>query len=114
MPFTRSARNRGCVALTVDTHMTLADSNKIELNVIEVGDANTVGALPAVPIKNVPPDRGEKIPFVSVLRLVIEAMPGVLEEVDTNSPPSGEMARPRLDPEVDKDVTFPDCPSLLT
>ena len=118
--FTLLARKNGRpeVAEYAEIHITVADSNKIELNVQPVGDAITVRALftPGVlfPTRKLPPERGEKNPLVSEFRFVMDAMPGVLEEVDTKSPPSGEMARPRLDPDTAKDVTPPDCPSLLT
>ena len=117
VPLTLSARNRGCVALIVDTHMTLADSNTAALNVHVVGEANTIGApVLAVPIENVPPESGEKKPFGGDTMLVTDEMPPVPgpDEVATNNPPSGEMARPLLDPAVAREVVPPDCPSRTT
>ena len=114
--FTLLARKNGRpeVAEYAEIHITDADSKRTELNVQPAGDATTVRALLTLPTVNVPPDRGEKKPFVSEFRFVMDAMPAVLVEVETNSPPSGEMARPRLDPEIARDVTPPDCPNLAT
>ena len=73
-----------------------------------------MGALPATPIEYVPPDKGEKNPLVSVFRLVTDAIPAVPDEVETNSPPSGEMAIPRSEPVTASEVTPPDCPLFIT
>ena len=87
------------VVLNDATHITLSDSNTMDVNVLPVDTGSTVGAL-NVPMASVPPDSGEKMPLVGEVRLVRDAMPGMPDEWAANSPPSGEIAMQRDDPLV--------------
>ena len=78
------------------THITDDDSKTIDVNVVPVVAGNTVGAL-AVPMDSVLPDSGGNTPLT---KLVKEATPGIPDECAANSPPSGDMARHRAEPEV--------------
>lgn len=83
-------------------HMTVSDSNTIDVYVLPAGGAITVGAF-AYPTENIPPERGEKKPFVREFRFVMDAMPADPDVVEANKPPSGEMARQRREPYTARD-----------
>ena len=81
----------------VATHMMLGDSNTRVLKVTPVGEGYTVGAV--VPNASVPPVSGEKNPLVSEFNCATDTMPLGAVLVEMKSPPSGEMAMPRPDPD---------------
>ena len=91
-------------------HMTLEVSKISEVKVLPAGEGEiTVGALVATPSVNVPPDSGRNTPLDAEVRLVMEVIPAMLDDWAAKRPPSGDTARPRVEPATANDAIPPDA-----